>query len=165
MRAKYPLQHWWLIDRLFVRYAGSFMRTATRRKSASSIELWCTVTPSSPSWPSLKPWATSRSNMRTVAERWVHTAFPPQINHTHPLYSITHTHSDPLKHPPAQMISPSSQSQTSDYQLKLWSCCSKNISAFLFRGNIIIYNILSSSLVINLIYISTRVLQQTSDHT
>ncbi len=81
-----------MIDRLFVRYAGSFMRTATRRKSASSIELWCTVTPSSPSWPSLKPWATSRSNMRTVAERWVHTAFPPQINHTHPLYSITHTH-------------------------------------------------------------------------
>ncbi len=112
------------------------------------------------------------SNLKIEYEdsgRAVSTHSIPSANKSHTSsvqhYTHTHTHSDPLKHPPAQMIPPSSQSQTSDYQLKLWSCCSKNISDFLFRGNIIIYNILSSSLVINLIYISTRVLQQTSDHT
>lgn len=46
------------------------MKTATQRTSVSSTERWSTVTPSSPWWPSSKPWSASRLTTATLREWW-----------------------------------------------------------------------------------------------
>lgn len=51
-------------------FSGSSMKTDTRRMSVSSTERWCTATPSSPWWPSLKPWPASRSTTATRQDWW-----------------------------------------------------------------------------------------------
>nr|KAF6420381.1 G protein subunit alpha i2 [Molossus molossus] len=48
---------------------GSSTRTATRKRSAGSTGQWSTATPSSPSWPSSKPWAICRLTLPTPPAR------------------------------------------------------------------------------------------------
>nr|KAF6474235.1 G protein subunit alpha i2 [Rousettus aegyptiacus] len=48
---------------------GSSMRMATQRRNAGSTGRSSTATPSSPSWPSSKPWATCRLTLPTPPAR------------------------------------------------------------------------------------------------
>ena len=56
--------------------SGSSTRTATLRRNAGSTGRLSTATPSSPSWPLSKPWATCRSTLPTPPERYVPSAPP-----------------------------------------------------------------------------------------
>ncbi|PNI80517.1 GNAI2 isoform 2 [Pan troglodytes] len=62
---------------------GSSTRTATLRRNAGSTGRLSTATPSSPSWPLSKPWATCRSTLPTPPERttpgsYLHCPAPPR---------------------------------------------------------------------------------------
>lgn len=49
------------------------MRMATQRRNAGSTGRSSTATPSSPSWPSSKPWAICRSTLPTPPARYVNS--------------------------------------------------------------------------------------------
>lgn len=55
------------------------MKMATRRRSAGSTAQLSTATPSSPSWPSSRPWATCRLTLPTPSVRCVHLLHPSPL--------------------------------------------------------------------------------------